>query len=209
MEGKKAVSIQKYARKKGLSYLRFDCRGHGKSHGKFHEFTVDDWKNDLIDMIDYITKGPQILIGSSLGGWLMMLAAKYRKSRIAGLIGLAPAADATYWMLNDFPKKVQNEIKTKGVSKFKDWNIILTKKFFTEGNKNLVLKNKFSFNKPVILIHGLKDNDVSPKLSKKIMDKVTSKDIQIRYLKDSGHRLSNKNELIAIHNSIDNILNLI
>ena len=86
MEGKKALSIQKYARKKELSFLRFDCRGHGKSYGVFHNFTITDWKNDLLDMIDNITMGPQILIGSSLGGWLMMLAAKSRKSKIVGLI---------------------------------------------------------------------------------------------------------------------------
>ena len=104
MEGKKALSIQKYARKKGLSFLRFDCRGHGKSYGNFHNFTIVDWKNDLLDMIDNITKGPQILIGSSLGGWLMMLATKSRKSKIVGLIGLAPAADATIYLMNEFQR---------------------------------------------------------------------------------------------------------
>ena len=208
MEGKKALSIEKYARKKRLSFLRFDCRGHGKSYGNFHNFTIVDWKNDLLDMIDYITKGPQILIGSSLGGWLMMLATKSRKSKIVGLIGLAPAADATMWMLNEFPKKVRNEIQKKGMSKFNKWNIILTKKFFQEGNRNLVLKKNFSFNKPVILIHGLKDKDVSPKISEKILKKISSNKVEIRYLKNSGHRLSSNNALKTIHNAIDNILSL-
>ena len=123
-----------------------------------------------------------------------------------GLIGLAPAADATMWMLNEFPKKVRNEIQTKGFSKFKKWNVILTKKFFQDGNRNLVLKNKFSFNKPVILIHGLKDKDVSPKISEKILKKISSNKVEIRYLKNSGHRLSSKNDLKTIHNAIDNIL---
>ena len=206
MEGKKALSIEKYTRKKGLSFLRFDCRGHGKSYGNFQNFTIVDWKNDLLDMIDNITKGPQILIGSSLGGWLMMLATKSRKSKIVGLIGLAPAADATMWMLNEFPKKVRNEIRIKGFSKFKKWNVILTKKFFQDGNKNLILKKKFSFNKPVILIHGLKDKDVSPKISEKILKKISSNKVEIRYLKNSGHRLSSNNDLKTIHNAIDNIL---
>ena len=167
---------------------------------------AEDWKNDLLDMIDNITKGPQILIGSSLGGWLMMLATKSRKSKIVGLIGLAPAADATMWMLNEFPKKVRNEIRIKGFSKFKKWNVILTKKFFQDGNKNLVLKKNFSFNKPVILIHGLKDKDVSPKVSEKILKKISSNKVEIRYLKNSGHRLSSNNDLKTIHNAIDNIL---
>ena len=206
MEGKKALSIEKYTRKKGLSFLRFDCRGHGKSYGNFHNFTIVDWKNDLLDMIDNITKGPQILIGSSLGGWLMMLATKSRKSKIVGLIGLAPAADATMWMLNEFPKKIRNEIETKGFSKFKKWNVILTKKFFQDGNKNLILKKNFSFNKPVILIHGFQDKDVSPEISRKILKKISSNKVEIRYLKNSDHRLSNKNDLKTIHNAIDNIL---
>ena len=211
MEGKKALSIQKYARKKGLAFLRFDCRGHGKSYGKFHNFTITDWKNDLFDMIDNIVKGQQILIGSSIGGWLMLLAAKSKKSKIAGLIGLAPAADATIWMkkVNDIPKKVWIEINKKGFANFKKWNVILTKKFFEEGNKNLVLKNNISFNKPVILIHGLKDKDVKPEISKKILKKISSNKVQIRYLKNSGHRLSNENEIKTIHNSIDYILDLI
>ena len=208
MQGTKALSIQKYAKRKGLSFLRFDCRGHGKSYGNFHNFTITDWKNDLLDMIDNITKGPQILIGSSFGGWLMILAAKSRKSKIAGLIGLAPAADATIYLMNELPKKVKNEIQKKGISNFKKWNINLTKKFFQDGKKNLVLKNNFFFNKPVILIHGLQDKDVSPEISQKILKIISSNKSQIRYLKNSGHRLSSKNDLKTIHNAIDNILYL-
>ena len=209
MEGTKSLSIEKYSQKKGLSFLRFDCRGHGKSYGDFHNFTIKDWKNDLIEMIDKKTKGPQILIGSSLGAWIMMLATKHRKPRIAGLIGLAPAPDATKYLMNELPKKFKNEINKKGMAKFKKLNVIMTKKFFEEGNKNLVLKNNISFNKPVILIHGLKDKDVKPEISKKILKKISSNKVQIRYLKNSGHRLSNENEIKTIHNSIDYILDLI
>ena len=111
--------------------------------------------------------------------------------------------------MNEFPKKIQNEIQKKGISKFKKWNVILTKKFFQDGKKNLVLKNNFSFNKPVILIHGLQDKDVSPEISQKILKKISSNEVQIRYLKNSGHRLSSKNDLRIICNAIDNILDLI
>ena len=113
MQGVKALSIQKYAKRKGLSFLRFDCRGHGKSYGNFENFTILDWRKDLLDMLDYITKGPQILIGSSMGGFLMMLATKKRKSRITGLIGLAPAADFTKYLFKELPKRVQKEINKK------------------------------------------------------------------------------------------------
>ena len=211
MQGKKAISIQKYAKLKGLSFLRFDCRGHGKSYGKFENFTILDWRKDLLDMLDYITKGPQILIGSSMGGFLMMLATKKRKSRIAGLIGLAPAADFTTYLFKELPKRVQKEINKRGISKIRKWNYnyTFTKQFFQDGNNNLVLKNNFSFNRPVILIHGLKDKDVSPNISQKILKVISSNSIQIRYLKNSGHRLSSHAELKTIHNAIDNILELI
>ena len=211
MQGEKAISIQKYAKIKGLSFLRFDCRGHGKSYGMFENFTILDWRKDLLDMIDHITNGPQILIGSSMGGFLMMLATKKRKSRISGLIGLAPAADFTTYLFKELPKRVQKEINKKGKSKVRKWNYnyTFTKKFFQDGNKNLVLKNNFSFNKPVILIHGLKDKNVSPDVSQKILKVISSNYVQIRYLKNSGHRLSNKTELKTIHNAIDNILELI
>ena len=93
MNGGKALDIERYARKNKLNFVRFDCRGHGKSEGKFEDFNMSDWKKDLLDIIDNVAKGPQILIGSSMGGWLMMLAAKARPKRIQGLIGLAAAPD--------------------------------------------------------------------------------------------------------------------
>ena len=74
MNGIKALAVEKYARKNNLNFIRFDCRGHGKSQGKFEEFTISDWKRDLLDIIDHVARGPQILMGSSMGGWLMMHA---------------------------------------------------------------------------------------------------------------------------------------
>ena len=211
MEGKKAQSIEKYAKKRKISFLKFDCRGHGKSFGKFENFTISDWKKDLLDIIDNIAKGPQILIGSSMGGWLMLLAAKSRKSRIAGLIGLAPAADFTKYLFNEIPKKNRIEINKKGISKVKLWNYnyTFTKNLFKDGNKNLVLKKKLSLNKPIILIHGLLDEPVSPKISEKISTKISSKKVEIRFLKNSNHELSNNYELKVINNAIDNLLKII
>ena len=111
MSGQKALSIAKYAMKNKLSFIRFECRGHGKSSGKFEDFTISDWKKDLIDVIDNIAKGPQILVGSSMGGWLMFLAAKARPSRVAGMVGLAAAPDYIDGFYNDLSikKKKRNE----------------------------------------------------------------------------------------------------
>ena len=211
MEGLKAINIEKYAKKNGLSFIRFDCRGHGKSFGKFENFTISDWKNDLIEIIDKLTKGPQILIGSSMGGWLMILASKARPKRISGLIGLATATDFGDEIYKNLTKQNKNQIQNKGFFKYtkNNFSYILTKKFFIDAKKNNLLNKNFRFTKPIILIHGLKDNIVKNDMPKKIMKTTTNKNLQIIYLKSSEHRLSSPSDLLIINNSIDSILSLI
>ena len=211
MEGKKAIFIEKYAKKNKLSFIRFDCRGHGKSSGNFEDFTISDWKKDLFDIIDNLTKGPQILIGSSMGGWLMLLAAKSKKRKISGLIGLAAAADFGKDLFNSLSTKNKHDIKTKGITKYtyKGFAYYLTKEFFIHCTKNKILNKKINFNKPVILIHGNKDNIVKDTMPIKIMKKLSSKNVQIKFLKSSDHSLSSSADLINIKNSLDNIRELI
>ena len=211
MEGKKAIFIEKYAKKNKLSFIRFDCRGHGKSSGNFEDFTISDWKKDLFDIIDNLTKGPQILIGSSMGGWLMLLAAKSKKRKISALIGLAAAADFGKDLFNSLSTKNKHDIKTKGITKYtyKGFAYYLTKEFFIHCTKNKILNKKINFNKPVILIHGNKDNIVKDTMPIKIMKKLISKNVQIKFLKSSDHSLSSSADLINIKNSLDNIRVLI
>ena len=211
MEGKKAIFIEKYAKKNKLSFIRFDCRGHGKSSGNFEDFTISDWKKDLFDIIDNLTKGPQILIGSSMGGWLMLLAAKSKKIKVSGLIGLASAADFGQDLFNNLSLKHKQDIKTKGITRYtyKGFAYYLTKEFFIHCTKNKILNKKINFNKPVILIHGNKDNIVKDTMPIKIMKKLSSKNVQIKFLKSSDHSLSSSADLINIKNSLDNIRLLI
>ena len=211
MEGKKAIFIEKYAKKNQLSFIRFDCRGHGKSSGNFEDFTISDWKKDLFDIIDNLTKGPQILIGSSMGGWLMLLAAKSKKTKISALIGLASAADFGKDLFNSLSIKNRQDIKTKGITKYtyKGFAYYLTKEFFIHCTKNKILNKKINFKKPVILIHGNKDNIVKYTMPIKIMKKLSSKNVQIKFLKSSDHSLSSSDDLINIKNSLDNIRELI
>ena len=209
MNGAKALTVEKYARKNNLNFIRFDCRGHGKSHGRFEEFTISDWRKDLLNIIDYVARGPQILIGSSMGGWLMMLAAKARPQRIKGMIGLAAAPDFGKDLYNSLNKKNKKEITTKGITKYSSYGFsyYLTKKFFIEAEKNRVLNNSFRFTKPLVLIHGLKDNVVEEDVPRKILKKVTGKNINIIYLKESDHRLSSESDLKIIKQSIEYIKN--
>ena len=207
MNGAKALTAERYARKNNLNFIRFDCRGHGKSEGRFEEFTMSDWKKDLLDIIDNVAKGPQILIGSSMGGWLMMLAAKARPQRIKGLIGLAAAPDFGKDLYNALNKKNKKEISTKGITKYTSngFSYNLTKKFFIEAEKNRVLNKPFYFTKPLVLIHGLKDTVVKENVPRKIMKRVTGKNVNIIYLKESDHRLSSDADLKMITQSIDYI----
>ena len=211
MEGKKAIFIEKYAKKNELSFIRFDCRGHGKSSGNFEDFTISDWKKDLFDIIDNLTRGPQILVGSSMGGWLMLLAAKSKKRKVSALIGLAAAADFGKDLFNSLSIKNKQDIKTKGITKYtyKGFAYYLTKEFFIHCTKNKILNKKIRFNKPVILIHGNKDNIVKDTMPIKIMKKLISKNVQIKFLKSSNHSLSSSADLINIKNSLDNIRELI
>ena len=211
MEGKKAIFVEKYAKKNKLSFIRFDCRGHGKSSGNFEDFTISDWKKDLFDIIDNLTRGPQILVGSSMGGWLMLLAAKSKKRKISALIGLAAAADFGKDLFNNLSTKNKHDIKTKGITKYtyKGFAYYLTKEFFIHCTKNKILNKKINFKKPVILIHGNKDNIVKDTMPIKIMKKLSSKNVQIKFLKSSDHSLSSSADLINIKNSLDNIRELI
>ena len=210
MNGNKALTVERYARKNKLNFIRFDCRGHGKSEGKFEEFTMSDWRKDLLDIIDNLARGPQILIGSSMGGWLMMLAAKARPQRIKGMIGLAAAPDFGKDLYNALNKKNKKEINTKGITKYMSYGFpfYLTKKFFIEAEKNRVLKKQFRYTKPLVLIHGLKDDVVKEDVPKKILKKVTGKNVNIIYLKESDHRLSSDTDLKIITQSIEYIRNL-
>ena len=208
MSGQKALSIERFARKNKLRFIRFECRGHGKSDGKFEDFTISDWKKDLLDIIDNIAKGPQILVGSSMGGWLMFLAAKARPSRVTGMVGLAAAPDYIDDFYNNLPVKKRKELNNKGFIKYSSYGFsyLVKKKYILNGRKNKILNKEFKWNKPLILIQGLKDNVVKPNLPEKIIKKIKGNQIQIKLLKNSDHRLSEPFDLKVINEAVDSIL---
>ena len=208
MSGEKALSLERFARKNKLRFIRFECRGHGKSDGKFEHFTISDWKKDLIDIIDNIAKGPQILVGSSMGGWLMFLAAKARQSRIVGLVGLAAAPDYIEDFYKKLPLKKKKEMKKNGIIEYSSYGFsyLIKKKYIIDGRKNNILNKEFKWNKPLILVQGLKDNVVSPDVPEKIVKKIKGNQIQIKLLKNSDHRLSKPFDLKIINESILSII---
>ena len=209
MSGQKALSIERFARKNKLKFISFECRGHGKSDGKFEDFTISDWKKDLLDIIDNVSKGPQILVGSSMGGWLMFLGAKARSKRVIGMVGLAAAPDYIDEFYKNLPLKKKQEMNKKGFIKYSSYNFsyLIKKKYIVEGKKNKILNKEFKWNKPLILIQGLKDNIVTPDVPEKIIKKVKGNQIQIKLLKNSDHRLSESFDLKVINESLESIIN--
>ena len=141
----------------------------------------------------------------------MTLAAKFYPKKVAGLIGLAATADFGNSLYENLSIKNKNEIKKKGKTKYSSYGFsyTLTKKFFIEAKKNNILNKKFKFNKPLILIQGLKDEVVHPDMAKKIMGITSGKNVQILYLKSSDHRLSKPTDLLVINNAIGNVVSLI
>ena len=210
MQGKKALYIEKWAKDNNHSFLRFDYSGHGQSSGKIETTCFSDWYQDAEYIINKKTKNKQILVGSSMGAWIMLMLAKRIPEKIAAIIGLAPAPDfpkILIWdkMTGDEKRKlIKNReiiIKYEDGSK-NEFSYTLIKDSF----KNLTLSENIYFNGPVYLYHGMADNAVPYDLSIKIINtfKGTS-DIKLLLDKGAGHRLSDIDQLKNIINIIEEI----
>ena len=210
MHGNKALYIEKWAKENNHSFLRFDYSGHGQSSGKLETTCFSDWYQDSEYIINKKTKDKQILIGSSMGAWIMLMLAKQIPEKISAIIGLAPAPDFPKILIWD--KMTSNEkrklIKNKKITiKYEDgsqndFSYILIK----DSLRNLTLSENIHFNGPVYLYHGMADDAVPYDLSIKIINKLKgTNDIKLLLEKDAGHRLSEKDQLKNITNIIEEI----
>ena len=198
-EGSKALFLEEQAKKAGQAFVRFDYSGHGQSDGDFKDGTISAWAADTLAVIDELTEGPQILVGSSMGGWLMLLAALARKDRIAGLVGIAAAPDFTKRM--QWPKltpEQQATVMSQGYvqvpSNYED-DYIFTKALFDDGDANLLLEGEIDIDVPMTLLHGQEDADVPVEISFEIARLAKSSDVVIELVKSADHRFSGPEEL--------------
>lgn len=208
MSGTKATEIYKFCKKTKKSFIRFDYLGHGESSGNFEDGTIGKWKNNAISILDHLTKGPQILIGSSMGAWIMMLVAKARPKRIHALMGLASAPDFTKkLLLKTFSKtqltKLKNEGQIKVNSEYNEKPYLITSNLINESEEHCVLGKKIKINRPIRLLHGLKDKDVPPLFSLRLSNNIASKDLTVTFIKNGDHRLSDKNSLKQILDTLE------
>ena len=203
MTGTKALMLESLCRERGQAFLRFDYTGHGASSGTLEGGTIGAWAADAIFAIERMTEGPQVLVGSSMGGWIMLLATLALPRRTAGLVGVAPAPDFTEDLIWDkLSEPARDALRREGVmyepSEYDPEPTPITMALIEDGRDRLVLRAPIPFSGPVRLIHGMKDADVPWQLSLRIADTIASADVEVTLVKDGGHRLSEPHDLARL-----------
>ena len=207
MEGGKASALDAWAEHEGRSMLRFDYGGCGASDGAFEDQSLADWRDDAIAMIDEVAQGPVVLVGSSMGGWLMLLAALARPERVAGLIGIAAAPDFTSWGFSDEQKRViQAEGRLAEPSAYGEQPYVTTRTFWESGERLKLLGGALRIRCPVRLVHGTGDSDVPWRVSLDILDRVESDDSRLTLVKGGDHRLSGPSEIDLLIRTVGDLL---
>ncbi|XP_041055856.1 palmitoyl-protein thioesterase ABHD10, mitochondrial-like [Carcharodon carcharias] len=211
MKTQKAMALEDFCKSLGHSFVRFDYTGCGASEGWFGESTVGQWKKDVLAVLDELTEGPQVVVGSSIGGWLMLLAALARPDKIAALVGIATGADYLVSAFKQLPLETQKEIETKG-----EWYMPNSHKgagfhkipysFIKDAENHCVLHSAIPITCPVRLIHGLKDDHIPWQVSLNVAEVVLAKDVDIILRKDSQHRMNEKDDIKLIVNTIDDLI---
>ena len=209
-EGTKAVFLSKWAEKNGRDFLRFDYRGHGASSGKFEDTSISDWLNDTKTIIMGLTSGPQVLVGSSLGGWIALLFARMFPSKVAGIVGIAAAPDFTVQyasdnLTNDQRQELLSAGKLSFYSEYFDQPLVITQKLIEDGNNNLILTKEQSIDCPVRLFHGSHDEDVPISTSIEILKRINSNDMQLQIIKGIDHRFSTPDCLELIQKAVEQV----
>ena len=194
MAGAKAQALDAWAADRGRALLRLDYRGCGGSAGVFGEATLDDWLDDVLDVVDGLTGGPLVLVGSSMGGWLMLLAALARPERVRALVGVAAAPDFTEWGFDDAQRAA---LRADGLVVVGDDDApqVVTRPFWDSGQRNRLLEGPIAFDGAVRLLHGLEDRVVPPSVAFRLGRALRSADVQTVLVKGGDHRLSGANEL--------------
>jgi pimeloyl-ACP methyl ester carboxylesterase len=190
MDGSKATALDSWAAAQGRAMLRFDYGGCGLSDGEFERQTLALWRDDVLAMIDSID-GPSVLVGSSMGGWLMLLAALARPERVRALIGIAAAPDFTDWGFTAAQKAaIREQGRLEEPSPCGEAPYVTTRAFWESGEALKLLDGEIAIDCPVRLLHGLDDRDVPWRTSLRLMERLRSADVRIALIKDGDHRLS-------------------
>ena len=195
MDGTKAVYLEDWAKKEGRAFLRLDYSGHGKSSGDFLDGAIGDWFEDAAEVIKAVTSGPQVIVGSSMGGWIALLIARAMPERVAGLVGIAAAPDFTedafYESFSDDERiALTRNGRIERENDYSDEPYIITQRLIEEGRERLVLRDPLPLPFPVRLLHGTADKDVLMSVPLRILEHADGEDIQLIFVKGADHRFS-------------------
>ncbi|MDE2228462.1 MAG: alpha/beta hydrolase [Alphaproteobacteria bacterium] len=211
MGGTKALALDRFCAARGQAFVRFDYFGHGQSSGDFAAATVSRWRNDALAVFDNLTEGPQVLVGSSLGGWIMLLLALARPARVTALVGIAAAADATEdLMWAEFPAEVRQRIERDGAARipsaYSEQGYLIARGLIEDGRRHLLTRSAIAFAGPVRLLHGMRDADVPWQRSLALAERLAAADVQITLVKDGDHRLSRDADLALLTRTLATLL---
>ena len=195
MAGTKATVLHDWAQECGRAFARFDYTGHGESTGAFTDGTIGQWAEDAVAVFDSVTTGKQILLGSSMGGWIALKLALARPERVAGLFLLAPAPDFTEdLMWAEMGADAKADLEAKGQwerpSDYDDGPYIITRRLIEEARAHLLLRGPIPIRCPVSILHGQQDPDVPWGRSLTLAERLESEDVTVTFLKCGSHTLS-------------------
>jgi pimeloyl-ACP methyl ester carboxylesterase len=198
MTGLKAQALERWAAASGHGFIRFDYFGHGASTGAFRQGSITRWRDDALAIIDRIAQGPFVLVGSSMGGWIALLAALARPERVRGLVLIAPAADFTEFMWDTLPPGIRVQIEREGEwlrpSAYDAEPYPITRQLIEDGRRHLLLGAPIALPCPVRILHGMKDPDIPWAHSIKLVEALTG-DTTLTLVKHGDHRLSAPEDL--------------
>ena len=210
MGGTKAIHLEAWARARGQAFLRFDYSGHGESSEAFTDGCIGDWASDAIAMISAVTRGPLILVGSSMGGWISLLAARAMPDRIAGLVGIAAAPDFTEdSMWAGFDDNQRETLQTAGYVELpSDYGepYVITRKLIEDGRNQLVLRDPVLLSFPTRFLQGTADMDVDQTVALRLLEQSEGGDIRLTLVKGADHRFSSAECLALMETAILEVL---
>jgi pimeloyl-ACP methyl ester carboxylesterase len=211
MTGNKAVALETHCLARGQAFLRFDYGGHGASSGRFEDGSVARWAEDAQAALDELTQGPQVLVGSSMGGWIALLLAQWRPERVKAVIGVAAAPDFTERLIFDaMPPEEQHQLMRDGRIVYPaepgGAPYVVTRRLIEESRKILLLSGAIKVACPVRLIHGMKDADVPWRWAPDIAERLAGSDVRVTLVKEGDHRLSRPEDLALLWSTMEEFI---
>lgn len=203
MQGSKAQAVREYCTQQGIAFTSLDYYAHGMSEGDFHAFTLSKAIENIEEILDGYASFPQIIVGSSMGGCLMLLLALKRPELVAGLIGIAAAPDFTErLMFEQFSAEQHAQFLAEDVvylpSEYSLEDYPITGEFIRDGRQYLILDETIAIDKPAYFLHGIKDADVPYHFSLKAAERLISEEVNVTLIKDGDHRLSRPSDIALL-----------